>query len=152
MKAFIKQRISEYLLEYYTADFDYPEIEFNEPVMPKKPSMDSNFKNLVKQLGAKKVPNKQNTYAFLKDNTTIYFKPNGKNSVELDLIETPAQFRGEGNAKMAMSAFLNVIDKNKTQVQLSVMPRDKQTTTQGLEKFYSSFGFRKTNDFEMTRH
>lgn len=150
MKQFIKEKLSKHLNEFYDVDFEYPEVNFD--IGRKKTSVDDNFKTLISQLRAKKVNGKRNTYAFRNDNSIIYFKPNGKNAIELDLIETDPQFRGNGSAKTTMRSFLSIVDKNKIQVYLSIVPRDKETTIKGLENFYTSFGFNKTSDFEMVRN
>lgn len=143
--------LTEGLKEYYDTDFETTDTDFETINLPKKPKIDHIFNGLVSQLSAKKVNGKNNVFIFTNGNTNIYFKPYDKGAIEIDLIETPVQFRGKGSAKTAMSTFLSIIDKNKLRVHLSIVPRDKQTSTKGLEKFYSSFGFRKTNDFEMVR-
>jgi len=70
--------------------------------------------------------------------------------IELDLIESTE--RGKGNAKRAMREFLEYADSQGKDVFLTVSPRDKQTSFEGLINFYESFGFRlEDTGFEMTR-
>ena len=149
MKEFIKNKINEYFEDYN--DFGSDFIDFKNE-KPKKPKKDDNFKLLIKKLNAVKTPNKINMYTFNFGNTEIFFKQtNKKNTIELDLIKTPEQFKGQGNARRAIIEFLKIVDELKLKVILSVVPRDKTTSEDGLKNFYKSVGFRETSDFEMIR-
>ena len=146
MKLFIKKLIREYFDEL---DYDYT--IFDEPKVSKSKQPD-NFNKLISDLGAKKTEGKINNYTFQIGPSKIYFKKTMKpNRVELDLITTDLSERGKGLAKQVMDKFLQVIDKYKYRVELSIVPRDKTTDPKILEKFYSDFGFVKTSDFEMLR-
>jgi hypothetical protein len=146
MKAFIKKLIRE----YFEDDYDFSVFDTPKKVKSNKPD---NFKNIVKDLGAKKTEGKINSYTFQIGPSKIYFKKTLKpNTLELDLISTDIDSRGSGSAKKVMSEFINVVDKYKAKVELSIVPRDKQTDPKMLEKFYKDFGFIKTSDFEMRRN
>ena len=146
MRTFIKK-----LLKEYFDDYGYDYAIFDEPRV-KKSNKPDNFKNILKDLGAKKTEGKVNSYTFDNGNSKIFFKKTLKpNTLELDLITTDKDFRGSGLAKDTMDKFLNVIDKYRYRVTLSIVPRDKTTDPKLLEKFYSDFGFVKTSDFEMMR-
>lgn len=149
MKKFIRKKLIESL--YSDFDFDSEFIDFDNK-KPKAPKKDDNFNLLVKKLNAIKTPNKVNMYTFKFGNTEIFFKPTGrKNTIELDLIKTPEEYKGKGSARLAITEFLKIIDMFKFKVILSIVPRDKTTSEKGLENFYKSVGFVKTSDFEMIR-
>ena len=152
MKDFIKRKLNEVLVkEYYDDDFGSEFVDFDNK-KPKKPKKDDSFKLLLQNLKAYKTPNKINMYTFKFGNTEIFFKQTGKkNTIELDLIKTPDEYKGKGSARAAITQFLNIIDELKFRVILSVVPRDKTTSEKGLEDFYKSVGFVKTSDFEMMR-
>jgi predicted acetyltransferase len=57
--------------------------------------------------------------------------------------------RGKGSAKKALNMFLDEIDALKLSVILSIVPRDKTTSAEGLKNFYLDFGFNAINDFQM---
>lgn len=146
MKSFIKKLIREYFDE-----FDYDYAIFDEPKVSKSKQPD-NFKKLISDLAAKKTEGKINSYTFQVGPSKIFFKKTMKpNNIELDLITTDSSERGKGLAKQVMDKFLQVVDKHKYRVELSIVPRDKTTDPKMLEKFYSDFGFVKTSDFEMLR-
>lgn len=152
MKDFIKNKLNEKLLkEFYDDDFSSEFVDF-ENKKPKKPKKDDSFKLLIKKLNAVKTPNKINMYTFKFGNSEIFFKQTGKkNTIELDLIKTPDVYKGKGSARAAINEFLKIIDSLKMTVILSIVPRDKTTSEEGLENFYKSVGFVKTSDFEMIR-
>jgi GNAT superfamily N-acetyltransferase len=147
MKNIIKNLLKEYFDDEY--DFDYP---IPDNPKPTKQAADPNFKNLLKDLNATKTEGKTNTFTFDQGNAKIFFKktPQAK-TVELDLITTDPNHRGQGHAKAALAKFLSVIDKYRYKVELMVVPRDTTTDTSKLMKFYSNHGFRKISDFEMVR-
>ncbi len=152
MKDFIKRKLNETLInEFYDDDFGSEFVDFDNK-KPSKPKKEDSFKLLIQKLKAFKTPNKTNMYTFKFGNTEIFFKQTGKkNTIELDLIKTPDEFKGKGSARAAITQFLNVIDELKIRVVLAIVPRDKTTSEEGLEKFYTSVGFHKTSDFEMMR-
>lgn len=149
MKTLIKNLLKEYFEDDDEEAFDYPVIDNPKPI---KQAADPNFKNLLKDLNAKKTEGKINTFTFDQGNAKIFFKkaPQAK-TIELDLITTDANHRGQGLAKVALDKFLSVIDKYRYKVELMVVPRDKTTDPSKLMKFYSNHGFRKVSDFEMVR-
>ena len=145
MKTFIKKLIRE----YFEDDYDFS--IFDTPKKVKSNKID-NFKNIVKDLGAVKTEGKINSYTLQLGPSKIHFKKTMKpNTIELDLISTDIESRGSGSAKKIMTKFLEVIDKYKAKVELSIVPRDKTTNPEMLENFYSNFGFVNTSDFEMRR-
>lgn len=146
MKTFIKKLLKEYFDDY---GYDYS--IFDKPKI-KKSNKPDNFKNVLKDLNAKKTEGKVNSYTFENGPSKIFFKKTLKpNTIELDLITTDIESRGSGLAKDTMNKFLTIIDKYKYRVILSIVPRDKTTDPKLLEKFYKDFGFVKTSDFEMVR-
>lgn len=147
MKMLIKKLIREYFDDFGYDDYN-PIFDLPKKVKSNKPD---NFKNLIKDLGAKKTEGKINNYTFQMGPSKIYFKKITPNKVELDLITTDTTERGKGSAKQVMDNFLKIIDKYKYRVELSIVPRDKTTDPKKLEKFYGDFGFVKTSDFEMLR-
>ena len=76
-------------------------------------------------------------------------KPTGK--IEMELVETPEEFRGQGRAREAFNTALKYTDSIGKSTVLTISSRDKSTTNAGLEKFYTSLGYKKTSDFEMQR-
>jgi hypothetical protein len=145
MKTFIQKLIREYFND------DYDISIFDKPKTIKSNKID-NFKNVIKDLGAVKTKGKINTYSLGLGDSQIHFKKTNKpNTIELDLIYTSIESRGSGSARRVMNKFLEVIDKYKMKVELFIVPRDKTTNPNSLEKFYSDFGFIKISDFEMIR-
>lgn len=71
--------------------------------------------------------------------------------IELELIETPKDSRGKGDAKQLLKNFLDYTDASGKDVYLAVSPREKGITESGLEKMYAAEGFEKVSDFEMVR-
>lgn len=146
MKTFIKKLLKEYFDDY---GYDYSIFDKSKI---KKSNKTDNFKNVLTDLNAKKTKGKINSYTFENGPSKIFFKKTLKpNTIELDLITTDIESRGSGMAKNTMNKFLNVIDKYKYSVILSIVPRDKSTDPKLLEKFYKDFGFVNTSDFEMIR-
>lgn len=154
MRDIIKKIIREYI------DFEdgYDDDEYSDSINyygksnNKKTKIKDNFKNLVKDLNAKLVKDKINTYVFTLGPSKIYFKKTEKtNTIELDLIVTDENYKGKGFADKIMAEFLNVVDKYRMSVELSVVPRDKKTNYSKLVMFYKKFGFNKINDFQMFR-
>ncbi len=146
-----QQKMEPELTEFYDDDFDSEFVDFDNK-KPKKAKKEDSFKLLIQKLKAFKTPNKINMYTFKFGNTEIFFKQTGKkNTIELDLIKTPDEYKGKGSARAAITQFLNVVGELKIRVVLSIVPRDKTTSEKGLEDFYSSVGFDKTSDFEMIR-
>jgi predicted GNAT family acetyltransferase len=146
MKTFIQKLIREYF------DDDYDISIFDKPKNIKSNKID-NFKNVIKDLGAVKTKGKINTYTLELGDSQIHFKKTNKpNTIELDLVYTNIESRGSGSARRIMNKFLEVIDKYKIKVELYIVPRDKTTNPNTLEKFYRDFGFIKISDFEMIRN
>lgn len=72
-------------------------------------------------------------------------------NIEIELVETPEELRGQGRAREALNTVLKYTDSIGKNTVLTVSTRDKNTTNKGLEKFYTSLGYNKTSDFEMKR-
>jgi hypothetical protein len=71
--------------------------------------------------------------------------------VEIELIETAPESKGNGDARQLLRNFLDYTDALGKDVYLAVSPRDVTTTAEGLERLYASEGFEKVSDFEMVR-
>lgn len=146
MKSLIKKLLREYYDDF--GDIDFSELGKKEPSVKKG----NNFRLLVKDLGAKPTSGKLNSYVYRVGPSEIFFKTTLKpNIIELDLIKTAPEQLGKGYADKVLASFLSIVDKYKLRVNLSVVPRDKTTSKEGLSKLYSRHGFRFTNDFEMMR-
>jgi GNAT superfamily N-acetyltransferase len=76
-----------------------------------------------------------------------FFKERKSGQIELELIQTPAQNRGKGAGRKVLQEFLKYADSLGKDVRLFVSPRDRQTTAEGLMKFYESVGFRSFDKF-----
>jgi len=117
-----------------------------------------NFKQFLIDLNFKTVSGKKNIFFFEMNNSRIYIKYLNKNTIELELIETPDEFRGLGSGKPILKHFLEIVDKYRFNVELIVSPRDKKTNAIKLNNFYKSFGFEFKSmngfksDFEMVRY
>lgn len=72
--------------------------------------------------------------------------------IEMELIETPVELRGQGKARETFKTALKYTDSLGKATVLTIASRDKFTTDAGLERFYSSLGYYKTSDFEMERN
>lgn len=72
--------------------------------------------------------------------------------LELVLIKTNPEDRGQGLAKKAIGKFLDYADTVKKPAYLTVSPRESGVTESGLIKLYQSFGFKLLpSGFEMVR-
>lgn len=74
------------------------------------------------------------------------------NDVELTLIKTDKNARGQGHGREALRQFIDEADANGKRVLLNADPMDKGTSKSGLVDFYKSMGFvrnkGKNKDFE----
>ena len=74
------------------------------------------------------------------------------NDVELTLIKTDKNARGQGHGREALQQFIDEADANGKRVLLNADPMDKATSKSGLVNFYKSMGFvrnkGKNKDFE----
>lgn len=74
--------------------------------------------------------------------TEITYGVNPKNNdVELSLIRTDKNKRGEGHGRQAIAQFLKEADESNKRVLLNADPMDKSTSKAKLESFYKSLGF-----------
>lgn len=75
------------------------------------------------------------------------------NDVELTLIKTDKNARGQGHGREALQQFIDEADANGKRVLLNADPMDKGTSKSGLVDFYKSMGFvrnkGKNKDFEI---
>jgi hypothetical protein len=71
--------------------------------------------------------------------------------IELELVKTKKEHRGNGSAKEAIKKFLRYTDALGKNVYLMVSPREDGVDANRLKKLYSTFGFSKISDFEMFR-
>jgi hypothetical protein len=88
------------------------------------------------------------TGTFKSNGVTINYRPRINpitnqqlGGIELELINTPQDLRGQGRAKKALREFLLMTDREGQDVYLFANPRDKTTTEKGLINFYRSLGF-----------
>lgn len=127
--------------------------KFNEEVTPNIIKTDTNSilenNKLKSQSTGSKIIETKGAKLYFKDRVNPFNnKPTGE--IELELVES--SIKGQGNAKKAITDFLNYTDSLSKPVYLAVSPRDKTTTEKGLIKLYESFGFRlDSSGFEMTR-
>lgn len=77
------------------------------------------------------------------DTTIDYGVSRDGQTAEVILVKTPRDKRGEGSARQAMKALLEVADKNGLTVFLTADPMDKGVSKPRLEQFYKSLGFRR---------
>jgi hypothetical protein len=74
--------------------------------------------------------------------TEITYGVNPKNNdVELSLLRTDKNQRGQGNGRAAIEQFLKEADASNKRVLLNADPMDKSTSKAKLESFYKSLGF-----------
>jgi|KBSSwiStaDraftv2_1062776.scaffolds.fasta_scaffold40347_6 GNAT superfamily N-acetyltransferase len=73
---------------------------------------------------------------------------------EVILVKTPAEYRGQGQARDAMQQFVAHADTQGTTLFLNADPMDKGVSKGGLDRFYRSLGFVKNmgkrKDFRST--
>jgi hypothetical protein len=119
---------------------------------------ETKFSNLLKDLNAKVEPNTGTFFEFKSGPSRVIFKHSKtKNTLVLELIETPNGSRGGGHASNALKTFLDVVDKYGYNVELIVSPRDNETNFEKLGEFYQNFGFNYSSEggfdseFEMIR-
>lgn len=73
--------------------------------------------------------------------TEIIYGVGKNNDVELTLIKTPKDKRGEGSARAALEQFTKEADEAGKRIMLNADPMDKATSKSGLVDFYKSLGF-----------
>lgn len=126
----------------------YNNMKFAEQKIGLMPSWTSELN--IFDTGERKIVDINGTKVYFKDEISpVNSKPTG--NIEIELVETPEEFRGQGRAKEALNVALKYTDSIGKKTVLTISPRDKKTTSKGLEKLYASVGFRKTSDFEMER-
>jgi hypothetical protein len=126
----------------------YSKMKFAEQKIGLMPSWTSELN--VFDTGERKIVEINGSKVYLKDEVNpVTNKPTGK--MEIELVETPEELRGQGRAKEALNAALKYTDSIDKKTVLTISPRDKKTTSKGLEKLYTSLGYQKTSDFEMER-
>jgi hypothetical protein len=104
----------------------------------------------IKSAGERMVADVNGSKVYFRNEVNpITEKPTGK--IEMELVETPEEFRGQGRAREAFNTALKYTDSIGKSTVLTISSRDKSTTNAGLEKFYTSLGYKKTSDFEMQR-
>lgn len=86
--------------------------------------------------------------------STLHYKPRinpitdrPTGEIEIDLIETPQEKRGQGNAKELLTQLTNLADEQRISLYLFASPRDLNTSTEGLINLYKSYGFTTVDDF-----
>lgn len=135
-----------------TEDFKQSQnIKKSKIVEANKRIVTNDFMSVVSSLGAT-VSEKPGYYKYTGENSSYYFKSLGNKNIELALLETPVEKRGQGFAKEALQSFVRSAGARGFTVALIVAPRDASTSVKGLNKLYSSVGFKfEDTDFEMVR-
>lgn len=75
-------------------------------------------------------------------NSTISYAMNDKGEANLNLIRTPQEHRGKGEARKALKSFLREADNNRVPVTLTVAEQSADTDGSRLQEFYESEGFK----------
>ena len=126
----------------------YELMSFAEQKVGLMPSWTSELN--IQNTGERMVADVNGSKVYFRDEVNpITNKPTGK--IEMELVETPEEFRGQGRAREAFNTALKYTDSIGKSTVLTISSRDKSTTNAGLEKFYTSLGYKKTSDFEMQR-
>lgn len=126
----------------------YSNMKFAEQKIGLMPSWTSELN--IFDTGERKIVDINGSKVYFKDEVNpVTKKPTGK--IEIELVETPEELRGQGKAKEALNVALKYTDSIGKKTVLTISPRDKKTTSKGLEKLYTSLGYQKTSDFEMER-
>ena len=126
----------------------YEMMSFAEQKVGLMPSWTSELN--IQNTGERMVADVNGSKVYFRDEVNpITNKPTGK--IEMELVETPEEFRGQGRAREAFNTALKYTDSIGKSTVLTISSRDKSTTNAGLEKFYTSLGYKKTSDFEMQR-
>ncbi len=126
----------------------YSNMKFAEQKIGLMPSWTSELN--IFDTGERKIVEINGSKVYFKDEVNpMTNKPTGK--IEIELVETPEELRGQGKAKEALNVALKYTDSIGKKTVLTISPRDKKTTSKGLEKLYTSLGYQKTSDFEMER-
>ena len=73
--------------------------------------------------------------------TNIDYITSPSGIVEVSVVKTPKEFRGQGSARTAMQEFLRQADENGVAVALTAEPMEAGVSKAGLERFYKSLGF-----------
>jgi hypothetical protein len=73
--------------------------------------------------------------------TTIKYVVMKDGNLELTLIKTPENARGNGSARAALEQFAKEADQSGKRIELTADPMDKATKKSGLVDFYKSAGF-----------
>lgn len=81
----------------------------------------------------------------------VLFSEVDGNTVKLESIETPEGEREQGKAKKALQKIIDKADELGKTIVLSVVPKDENTTEEGLRKLYEGFGFVATEGKNMER-
>lgn len=126
----------------------YSNMKFAEQKIGLMPSWTSELN--IFDTGEIKIVDINGSKVYFKDEVNpVTKKPTGK--IEIELVETPEELRGQGKAKEALNVALKYTDSIGKKTVLTISPRDKKTTSKGLERLYTSLGYQKTSDFEMER-
>jgi hypothetical protein len=88
-----------------------------------------------------------NASIFERGPTALSYLHKGGRTNIFDL-ETDAAFRGKGSARQAMEEFLRGQDASGRATYLTAAPTDSLTNQGGLDRFYSSLGFKPVDDVE----
>ena len=75
------------------------------------------------------------------DAVIMYIWIEDLNTIEISSLRVPSRQRNSGSARMAMEAFLKLVDAQHLRVELIASPLDKRTKLGRLVMFYKSLGF-----------
>ena len=76
-------------------------------------------------------------------NTEVTYGVGKNGDVELTLLKTPKNLRGQGSGRAAMEQLIQEADANGSRVLLNADPMDKGISKNKLVDFYKSFGFKR---------
>lgn len=124
------KELSEISLDEYTSLVS-AELLSSRPIQGSAELFSSTSKNMPKVSGVK---------VFQKADTEISYR-DSSNHIVLELIQTPQEARGEGQAQSAMNDLVAYADQTKKPIYLDVVPRDSETNESRLRGFYERNGF-----------
>lgn len=124
------KELSEISLDEYTSLVS-AELLSSRPIQGSAELFSSTSKNMPRVSGVK---------VFQKADTEISYR-DLSNHIVLELIQTPQEARGEGQAQSAMNDLAVYADQTRKPIYLDAVPRDSETNESRLRGFYERNGF-----------
>lgn len=124
------KELSEISLDEYTSLVS-AELLSSRPIQGSAELFSSTSKNMLRVSGVK---------VFQKADTEISYR-DLSNHIVLELIQTPQEARGEGQAQSAMNDLVAYADQTRKPIYLDAVPRDSETNESRLRGFYERNGF-----------